>query len=469
MTRARRAAAVWAARVSSMTSRALGRGGTSLPGLVATAVDRDIVQDLALQLSCGSIVVSGTNGKTTSSRLLSGMLGRTGYHLVRNHSGSNLERGLAATLVREADLFGSIASEDQSIGVFEIDEAALPNIIKVISPRLLLLLNLFRDQLDRYGEVATVAGSWSSAVAAMSGDTQLLVNADDPLLATAVEPFRGPTRYFGIESAERAGTRLEHASDAKSCPRCGAPLSYDRVFLGHLGHYRCVACGLARPRPSVTASDVRLQGVNGSRFTLHLPGQVLDISFPLPGMYNVYNALAAAAAAHSCGVSPQEISTGLEASTAAFGRMERIEVGDGQAFLALAKNPAGLNEVLRTIAESSDHARLLMMLNDNVADGRDVSWIWDADVEMLVGSVSAIIFSGSRAEDMALRFRYAGALEGVDAPRWEVLADTRRAVEAAVETLHCGETLFIVPTYTAMLDVRGVLSDMGLVRPYWEE
>lgn len=467
---ARRSAAVTIARVTGVASRLLGGGGgTALPGLIATTIDRDIIRDLATQLPCGSVIVAGTNGKTTTSRVLSGILERAGHQPIRNHSGSNLERGLASTLVQQADLRGRLSAIRRGVGVFEVDEAALPAVMDAIVPRTLLLLDLFRDQLDRYGEVATVAAAWSAALARLPRATVVVANADDPLVTAVAESFPGTVLHFGIESAQRTVTKLEHSSDVKACPRCGGHIVYDQVFLGHLGHYHCDSCRFARPHPDVAAGDVELLGVAGSNFTLNLPTDDLPVTFPLPGMYNIYNAVAAAAAAGSLDVDPGHILAGLEAATAAFGRMERIDIAGRPAFLALAKNPAGLNEVLRTLVQSETRGHLLMMLNDNVADGRDVSWIWDADIEMLAGSVASVVFSGTRADDMALRFKYAGVLGGQEGPAWDVCRDTRAAVDRSSGLGNPEQTLFIVPTYTAMLDVRQVLAGMGSVRPYWEE
>lgn len=467
---ARRSAAVAAARAAGLASRVLGRGGgTALPGLIAAALDRDIIRDLAGQLPCGAAIVAGTNGKTTTSKLLAGILERAGQRPVRNRSGSNLQRGLASTLVQQADLLGRLPASERAIGVFEVDEAALPQVMEAVVPRTLLLLDLFRDQLDRYGEVATVAAVWSMALRRLSEKAVVIANADDPLVANVAESFGGTVQYFGIESARRSVAAPEHASDVKACPHCGGNVTYDRVFLGHLGHYRCEVCGFTRPRAHVAARDVELLGIQGSRFTLGLPHQEIPISFPLPGMYNVYNAVAAAVNAVALGASPADIRAGLEGATAAFGRMEAITIAGRPALLALAKNPAGLNEVLRTVLETGTQAHLLMMLNDNIADGRDVSWIWDADVEMLAGSVASVVFSGIRADDMALRFKYAGVLDGQSPPQWEVQKDTRQAVARASHLSDSAGTLFIIPTYTAMLDVREVLAGMGYVRPYWEE
>jgi UDP-N-acetylmuramyl tripeptide synthase len=467
---ARRAAAVTAARVSGVASRLLGRGGgTALPGLVATALDRDIVRELAGQLSAGSLVVSGTNGKTTTCLLLAGIARQAGYRPLRNHSGSNLVRGLASTLVQQADLMGRLSAAERTIGVFEVDEAALPELVRSIRPSRLVLLNLFRDQLDRYGEVATVAEKWRTALDSVGQDMVVIANADDPLVTSVVFDYQGERHYFGVSSGARASTRADHASDVKACPRCGGSILYEQVFLGHLGHYRCTECGFERPRPEVTAEGVQLSGLSGSSFVLGLPVGSVEVSFPLPGMYNVYNALGAAAAAASRDIGAETIRDGLEAATAAFGRMERVEIAGRTVELALAKNPAGLNEVLRTVVETGSGAHLLVMLNDNTADGRDVSWIWDADVEVLSGSVCTVVFSGRRAEDMALRFKYSGVVATSDGAEWAVERDVAAALDRAVEMTPPSGTLFVIPTYTAMLAVRGVLTHRDYVQPYWED
>lgn len=463
-----RAAAVTAGRASGLASRLLGRGGgTTLPGLVATVLDRHIVAELARDLPCGAIAVSGTNGKTTTCRVLASILRASGYRPVRNDSGSNLERGLASALVRDADLLGRLRTNNKSVGLFEVDEAALPQVLPAVLPRTVVLLDLFRDQLDRYGEVATVANAWSRAVAALPPTTTLAVNADDPLVTSVAGEFAAIPRYFGIETAERTA-ELEHAGDVKACPRCGGPIEYERSFLGHLGHYRCPSCGFHRPAPDLFARNVKLDGMHGSTFELHSGGESISISYPLPGMYNVYNALGAAAAARAVDIPLASIGAALQSVTAAFGRMEQIEIEGRTVYLALAKNPAGLNEVLRTLADSGAAAHLLVLLNDNIADGRDVSWIWDADVEMLAGSVSSVIFSGQRAEDMALRFKYAGVIDMPEGPEWSVTHDARGALDQALALTPPGDTLCIVPTYTAMLEIRQVLTGRGYVRAYWE-
>jgi UDP-N-acetylmuramyl tripeptide synthase len=332
-----------------------------------------------------------------------------------------------------------------------------------------VLLNLFRDQLDRYGEVATVADLWKRAIAALPPTTTLVANADDPLVADVVGSARGAVVYFGIESAEREALTAEHASDVKACPRCGGRIRYSRSFLGHLGHYCCDDCSFARPERDVSAFDVRLRGVDGSTFGLSAGGNVAQVNFPLPGMYNVYNALAAACAALTLGLGADSVAASLARATPAFGRMERLEVQGRSVYLALAKNPAGLNEVMRTIVGSGDVLYVLVMLNDNIADGRDVSWIWDADIETLSGHVAHAVFAGQRAEDMALRFKYAGVTATLGMPEWSVEHDTENAFRLALTATPPGSRLFIVPTYTAMLDIRSTLVRLGYVKQYWDE
>jgi UDP-N-acetylmuramyl tripeptide synthase len=415
------------------------------------------------------MVVSGTNGKTTTARMLGAILSQASFSPLRNSAGSNLMRGLASSLISHTNFLGNLSAPQDSLGLFEADEAALPEVLSSVVPRVVLLLNLFRDQLDRYGEVATVARLWSEAIATVSSSTTVVANGDDPLVAEALASSPTPRLFFGIESDHlQPGTR-EHASDVKACPRCGQRIDYTAVFLGHMGRYRCSHCAVRRPMPDVYATEIRLLGVTGAEFDLVTPAGTVHIVLPLPGLYNIYNAVAAAAAASLLGIEPARIASSLRHVTPAFGRMEQVRIDDRTACIALAKNPTGLNQVLRTLISSERPLSLLAMLNDNIADGRDVSWIWDADLEMLNGSVSSVVCAGTRAEDMALRFKYAGVIGKDSGTVWEVLRDTERALRRAVQLTPRGRTLFVVPTYTALLDVRDTLARLGYVRPYWEE
>ena len=466
----RRATAVAAGKLSATVTRLLGMGGgTALPGLVAARLDPRIVRDLSAQLMHGSVVVSGTNGKTTTARMLSAILSDASFAPLRNTAGSNLMRGLASSLISHTNVLGNLSSAGDSLGLFEADEAALPEVLATVAPKVVLLLDLFRDQLDRYGEVATVARLWSGAIGALPPATTVVANGDDPLVTDATASAASSRLFFGVESAGPDAGAREHASDVKACPRCGERIEYTAVFLGHMGHYRCTQCNLSRPTPEVFATDIHLYGVTGSEFALVTPAGTAQVILPLPGLYNIYNAVGAAAAASSMGIQPDRIAASLRAVTPAFGRMEQLRIDDRMAFLALAKNPTGLNQILRTLISGERPISLLMMLNDNIADGRDVSWIWDADVEVLDGFLCSVVFAGTRAEDIALRFKYAGVIGAGAGTLWEVIRDTERALRRAVELTPPGKTLFVVPTYTALLDVRNTLSRLGYVKPYWEE
>jgi lipid II isoglutaminyl synthase (glutamine-hydrolysing) len=467
--RPRRLAAVGAGKLTALASRAMRLGGgTALPGAVATRLHPRLAAELAGQLHRGAILVSGTNGKTTTSRMLAGILADAGWTPVRNEAGSNLMRGVASSLVREAGLLGNLPQRNEAVGIFEVDEAALPQLAGALEPRALLLLDLFRDQLDRYGEVATIVRIWSEALLKLALTTGLVVNGDDPLLAdTALSSPLSPT-FFGIEGADRQASEPEHASDVKACPQCGGHVQYRVVFLGHLGHYACTSCAFARPRPTVSARDVHLHGLQGSSFQLARDGEAVEVRLPVAGLYNVYNALAAASLASWLGIALEQAAVSLARVTPAFGRMERLEIEGRTVYLVLAKNPAGLNEVMRTAAEDSTSLHLFVMLSDNTADGHDVSWIWDADIELLRGRVASVIFGGTRAPDMALRFKYGGVIAEGNDPTWEVAPTTEAGFRRALALTPQGSRLIVIPTYTALLDVRNTLTRLGHVRPYWE-
>ncbi len=331
---------------------------------------------------------------------------------------------------------------------------------RATSPRALLLGNLFRDQLDRYGELETIADSWAGIVRdGLDPDARLVLNADDPVVAD-LGSGRAGVVYFGVDDDSLALPHMAHAADAKHCRNCGAPYLFDAVYLGHLGHYRCPDCGQARPVPTVRATDVHLEGVRSARFKLHTPAGEAEIALSLPGLYNIYNALAAAALAHALEVPLESIVAGLQGTRAAFGRAESITIDGRELRILLIKNPAGANEVLRTLALEPGEHDLLGVLNDNIADGRDVSWIWDADFELLAGRVRVATCSGSRAAELALRLKYAG----VTPDRIRVLPALSSALSVALADTPSDRALYALPTYTAMLSLRELLSAGGQTR-----
>ncbi len=444
-------------------SRALGLGGgTTLPGRVARGIAPDLMRRLANRLSSGSVIVTGTNGKTTTARLISHIFTEASLVPVHNRAGANLAAGIAAALVQAASVQGDPQGD---VGVFEVDEATLPWIQEALTPRVLVFTNLFRDQLDRYGEIDLVADRWRSVLRTLPREVAVAFNADDPLVTEVGMQHQGPQRPFGINDPSCALVTMEHAADARYCYRCGIPYRYEAVYFGHMGTYRCESCGRGRPTPVVSATLVSRRGVEGSEFTLQTRMGAHRVKTPLPGIYNIHNVLAAATCALEMGVPIETIVRSIGSFAPAFGRAERVNIDRRTAILLLAKNPAGFNEVLRTVVgEASERAQLLIAINDLTADGRDISWLWDVDFEMLQGWARHVVVSGLRAEDMALRLKYAGVSESVVT----VQSDLERALDAAVEALPPGGQLYILPTYTALLGLRSVLHRRGYVKGFWE-
>ncbi|MBM3678926.1 MAG: DUF1727 domain-containing protein [Actinobacteria bacterium] len=442
------------ARLVGAVSRATGRGGgTTLPGKLLWKVDPGVMSRLARRLPEGVVLVSATNGKTTTAAMLAGILSRS-RTLAWNNSGANLASGVTSTL---------LAARGARLGVLEVDEFALPEVIRRTQPRVVLLGNLFRDQLDRYGELEHIAERWRAALAELRAETTVVVNADDPLVASLAEGREAVIRY-GIDEPRLARPSLQHAADSKYCIRCGAAYDYRAAYVGHLGDYRCPACGHARPPLDVAAAGVVLDGLDAAELDLRAHDGSVRVRLPLPGLYNVYNAIAAAAVSLALGLSTDEARVGLEGFQAAFGRFERIQVGQQEIVLLLIKNPAGANEAIRTLEHGGVPETLLVALNDAIADGRDVSWIWDVDFEPLLERAARIVVSGSRAAELALRFTYAG----FPAERLEIEPDLARALDRTLERARGAPRVGVLPTYTAMLELRRIATERGLVRPFWE-
>lgn len=457
-------AAVISGKAAGNISRRLGRGGgTAIAGVVAERVDPHVVARLARQAGAGSIAVTGTNGKTTTALMLSRIVSAAGLSPLHNRSGSNMMRGIAAALVEEAALSGAIRDAARRVSILEVDEAVLPQLVRAASPQVIVFTNLFRDQLDRYGEVDTVAKAWERALAAASPQTTLVLNADDPAVAHLGRSAPGRVLYYGIDDASAGGEAEQHASDFRTCLECSGELAYTATFYGHVGHWRCPSCGNARLAP-----DVRVERVTASdeatRIDMTLADGALTIDLPMSGLYNAYNAVAAAAGAHALGLPRDAIVSALGAFSAAFGRQERFEIDGRDVRVLLGKNPTGLNQVLRTVAARDGAKHLLFFLNDGLADGRDISWIWDADYELVQPGAASVLAAGTRAEDLALRLKYAGF--GDDVP---VERETRAALDRALAVTPAGGTLYVLPTYTAMLEVRELLAKRGGGKRFWEE
>ena len=468
---ARLLAALAAAKLTGAAIRTLGRGGgTAAPGLVADRIDPGLVGKIASRLPSGVVVVAGTNGKTTVARMLADILQAHGLRVAHNRSGSNLLRGVASALASQADLWGSPRAD---IGVIESDEAALPEIARRLRPTVIVLNNLFRDQLDRYGELDTIASLWQPALRALPPAATVVVNVDDPTLASISEGLAARRVSFGLDDRNPGFllSEIPHAADAKSCRRCGRDLVYDRLYSAHLGAWRCPGCGAVRPALDFAGTGIVLDGVEG----LHLDvvrhgaaGAGLPLGLAIPGLYNAYNAVAATAVASTLGVPDETIGGAMRRYRSAFGRIERVTYRGHTLTLALVKNPVGFNETLRmlTMATAGLTVPTLIAINDLTADGRDVSWLWDVDFEMLAGGAARLFTTGLRGADMANRLIYAGL------PAERVIplsADLSAGLDGFVDALSPESPGYVLLTYTALLGLRQALADRGAVAQFWEQ
>ena len=431
--RIRLAFAVLVAKSVTFGVRSLRLGAASvLPGSLARRIEPRLLQLLTQQVKNGVILIAGTNGKTTTSLLLVTILERKGYRVAHNSTGANLENGLMTALLENTNLVGNL---DVDYAILEVDENILPRILTPIQPRIILCLNLFRDQLDRYGEVDTISKRWTKIISTLPPETVVIPNADDPTLSYLGQQLPQRVLFFGLNEPENYLDEIPHAVDSIFCPNCGHSLDYKGVYLSHLGDFQCPKCGFSRSQPKLDSSE-----------------------FPqiLVGLYNKYNTLAAATAARELGVDEATILDTINNFQAAFGRAEDLEINGKRVRILLSKNPVGTNETIRVVTQSHDKTTLLV-LNDRTPDGTDVSWIWDVDTEKLVERGGTLVVSGDRLYDMALRLRYS---EKTSDSHFNLIVeeDLRQAIATALEHTPDNETLHILPTYSAMLEVREVLT-----------
>lgn len=409
--------------------------GSVLPGTIAGWIQPKLLQLLCSQVKYGTIIIAGTNGKTTTSLLLRTMLERQGWRVTHNAAGANLVNGLMTTLLESTNLVGQL---DTDYAILEVDENVLPKVLPQVQPRYILCLNLFRDQLDRYGEVDTISQRWQKVIAQLPAETVVLLNGDDPTLAYLGQQLPQRVLYFGLSEPEKYLDEIPHAVDSIYCPRCGHSLDYQGVYLSHLGDFKCPQCSFSKGQLALNSREWP---------------QILI------GIYNKYNTLAAVLAAKEIGIELNTILDTIKNFQAAFGRAEELEVGGKRVRILLSKNPVGMNETIRAvndIKQEGGASTTLMILNDRTPDGTDVSWIWDVDIEKLVQSGGTIVVSGDRVYDMALRLHYSQA-EGKDNCQLIVKEDLQDAIATALKHTPADETLHIVPTYSAMLEVRGLL------------
>lgn len=410
-------------------------GGSAAPGLYALKLDPDLVSKLTSKIPM-NVVVTGTNGKTTTARMIAHFAKASGLQVIRNHTGSNLERGIASTLIHQSSI---INHKSVDLGIWELDEAAFNTVAPKIKPDIVVFLNVFRDQLDRYGEIDTVVKNWCQTLTALPDKTIILINGDDANTNELQKAFKGNVQKFGVKDYKIIGESLEHIKEQEN-------LDFE-------------------------AKDVKLKGLSGTSFTLHTPYSILHTNLSLPGIYHIYDFLAAFAVGLNLGFSEKKMASSLDDFQPAFGRFEKINIKNNECFIFLIKNPAGATQVFETVAPNiKKNDRMLLALNDHLADGTDVSWIWDANFEILQNSSSErksrdhiIYVSGTRAYDLAVRLKYAG----FDLKTMIVDNSLSNALKVATKGLK--SRLFVFPTYTAMLKLQSILTKEGLKKHYWEE
>ncbi len=449
--------AILIAKQAVFWSQILGKGGGgALPGLIAEKIYPDIIYKLSQKLPKGVIVITGTNGKTTTARMVTQILQNSGLRVVNNQDGSNLSRGLASALIAKTSCLTGKIKED--IGVYEIDEATMAPVLTKLKPRIIAITNIFRDQLDRYGEVDKTASIIEEAVLS-SPQSILVLNADDPMVS-----FMGKdneSHFFGLEETATK-TTSELALDSRSCFICGTELNFSTRYYSHLGVYACPKCGFKSPKAEITAKKI-VTSKEAVQATILHNGSEKSLTLPLTGIYNVYNSLAAILITSLLGVKDEIIFSTLNKFSSAFGRMEKIEIDGKTAFIYLIKNPTGANQVLETLSSFNERGTALIILNDNFADGTDISWIWDTNFEIANKIFNHIVVSGIRAEDLALRLKYAGSVT------FHLEKDLKKSLDQAIAKTKENETLYILCTYTAMLSLRDFLVKEKIVANYWKE
>jgi len=414
-------------KLISRISKTLGLGaGETWPGEIALILRPHIAYSLVKSLNKGVILVAGTNGKTTTSLMIKTVFEGVGDVVIHNATGANLLNGIVSSFVRQTDWLGRVGAD---VGIFEVDENSLPIVLTYITPSRIVLLNLFRDQLDRYGEVDVIVEKWTTALSKLSKSTEVILNSDDPAIASLGKLIKGKITYFGIQDPKKFLKTPEHATDSTFCPMCGNRLVYKGMYFSHLGLWHCPSCKNVRPTPDVS-------------------------QWPsvLPGLYNQYNTLAAVAVVTSFPIPHTTIKKLLHAFVPAFGRQEEIYVNGSFVKVFLSKNPTGFNASLRTALEMGAND-ILCVLNDRIPDGRDVSWIWDVDFETIPPSVEVTV-SGDRVYDMAVRMKYAGVKE----KNLHIYADVSQAINQSIHSLKKDRVLYVLATYSGMLEVRGLLT-----------
>ena len=449
-------AAIAACKAVRAAARILKKGGTAKPGEIALKICPDLLRVVSRGVE--TVVVTGTNGKTSSCRMLEQAFAEAGRDCVVNRSGANLMSGIVTEFVMECDLRGRCRKK---YAVMECDEGWTKHVLPAMQPKAFLVTNLFQDQVDRYGDVSNTLAAIRAGVA-VAPDTVLVLNADDPVTATLGLDVPNPVVWYGMDAP--CGTPADRPGDTeiRTCMRCGATLEYNYVNYAHLGGYRCPKCGFERQTPDVAVTSILDLGADGSRVLLRAEGKEEELYVNLPALYNISNAAGCVAASMAMGLGAAAGRAAAENFKCGFGRMEKFDVGAG-ARMILIKNAAGANQVLEFLARQTAPFRVVFITNNRSADGTDMGWLDDARFALLAGMapLQSVTCAGLCAADVKAHILNAG----YDAAKLDVQTDYAALAEAVAGS---DVPVFLLPSYTGMMEFRPYLAKMTGSAEFWE-
>lgn len=463
--RARLALAISAGKLVGASGRLFHiGGGTSLPGMIARRIDPNVLKSVVGASKAKKIVITGSNGKTTTARMTAAIADASGRRVSQNRTGSNLLQGVTSVAVNFADLFGRM---DSDVLLFEIDEGTIPLAVPEIQPDVVVITNIFRDQLDRYGELYAVANALNAMLETLPESATILLNGNDPQVANFGQNAKAKRVFFGLETTEIGTPVPEQSADIIRCVRCQEDLLYEVAYMSHLGIYRCPNCGYTLPKLDIAATSVKLaaDGEGPTHVTYRTPQGLIELDIPLPGLHNVYNTAAALGAAMAAGFETDKVQTAMSGLRPAFGRLEKIQAGDKTIYLTFVKNPTSFNLMLRLIAQHAGGKHLLLAASNTVVDGEDFAWLWDVEVEEVAESILDVVCSGNKAEELAMRLKYAE----VPVNKITLIQDRESALDIALQRVEPNGTLYILCGYTPTHEFRRIMQKRGWVKHFWEE
>src|SRR5579883_657814 len=463
--RARLALAISAGKLAGASGRffRIG-GGTSLPGMIARRIDPNVLKSIVGASKAKKIVITGSNGKTTTARMTAAIADASGQRVSQNRTGSNMLQGVTSVAVNFADIFGRL---DSDVLLFEIDEGTMPLVLPEIEPDVVVITNIFRDQLDRYGELYSVAKALNKLLESLPASSTIILNGNDPQVANFGQNAKARRLFFGLESKDVGTPVPEQSADVIRCIHCQEDLLYEVAYMSHLGIYRCPNCGYTLPKLDIAATSVKLaaDGQGPTHVELRTPQGPMTLDIPLPGLHNVYNAAAAIGASLATGLDKEKMPAALATIRPAFGRLEKIQAGDATIYLSFVKNPTSFNLMLRLIAQHPGQKHLLLAASHTLVDGEDFSWLWDVDIEEIAPSIVDVVCSGNKPEELAMRLKYAD----VPVEKIQMIVDREAALDAALKNAGPGGTLYILCSYTPTHELRRIMQKRGWVRHFWEE